>query len=157
MSDTTGIVREQLLLILDEAFPHPSKQWTYFTDDNPDSGLFGMLTNINAEEASKVIGSSSIAANVYHIIFSIYVSAKWISGDNSPVDWNKSWELTAADKNKWREIQEELKISYQKLRSSIETADLSKPEITGGAIGTLAHVAYHMGSIKQKIIVVKQG
>jgi hypothetical protein len=44
----------QLLGVLDEAFEHPPKPWTYFTDHGADAGFFGALAKLSAADASRI-------------------------------------------------------------------------------------------------------
>src|SRR5712691_2706112 len=88
---------EQLLAVLREAFEGPQLNWSYFTDQGAESGLFGTLTSISASAASRVWAGSTIAAHAHHTAFALDASAAWISGDRSPRDWNESWSVMVVD------------------------------------------------------------
>jgi hypothetical protein len=51
----------------------------------------------------------------------------------------------------WARMLDTLRISYQDMRRDIELFASSSKESMGGVIGALAHVAYHLGAIRQKI------
>jgi hypothetical protein len=144
------VVLGQILGVLAEAFDGPHQTWSYFTDSGRDSGLLGTLERLSAADASRVLGRTSIAAHVHHVIFGLEASAAWIEGDRTTRKWSESWSLTEADDERWRRMQEELRSGYRDLRKDIELFAASSAESMGGVVGALAHVAYHLGAIRQK-------
>lgn len=149
-------VTDQLTAILEEAFEHPPKPWSYFTDPSPDAGYFGILAKVTAIEAKRSIGSNSIAAQVKHIIFSMKASMAFIEGNpNSPGpdQWQESWQVAELTEATWKQLQDGLRNAYYALRDNIQSHAALRPEAMGAAMGTIAHVAYHLGAIKQKIAI----
>ena len=144
------VVLGQILGVLAEAFEGPQQNWSYFTDSGRDSGLLGTLGRMSALEASRVLGRTSIAAHVHHVIFGLEASAAWIEGDRTTRKWSESWSLMEADDAEWLHMQEALKSGYRDMRKDIELFAASSAEAMGGVIGALAHVAYHLGAIRQK-------
>lgn len=149
--ETGGAVR-QLLSVLREAAEGPSGSWTYFIDKRPDAGLLGALGTVSAEQASRVWGDTSIAAHAHHIAFAMAASAAAIEGDQTPVDWKESWRATSVDETAWKELVERVSREYQRLRRAVEARASSSGEAFGEAVGAIAHVAYHLGAIRQKIV-----
>jgi hypothetical protein len=147
-----NVVIGQLLGVLDEAFEHPPKPWTYFTDNSADAGFFGTLSKLNAAEASRISGGTSIAAHVHHVTFGLVVSSAWIQGDRSKRDWQESWRVSTVDDAAWSQMQEQLRREYKILRQTIEAHASSGVEAFGGAIAAITHVAYHLGAIRQKVV-----
>lgn len=143
-------VTGQLVAVLKEALDG-AEQWSYFTDHGEDAGLIGTLTKLSAAEASESIGGTSIASHVHHTVFGFRASTAWIKGDRSNRDWQESWRISVVDSAGWQRLQEELRRSYQDLRQAIEQHAETDVLALGGAIGAIAHVAYHLGAIKQKI------
>ncbi|MGH7561631.1 MAG: DinB family protein [Gemmatimonadales bacterium] len=149
------IVR-QLRDVLHEAFegsPHP---WTYFTDNGPagtPGGIFGAIDGIDADRASRPVGpsGSTIAGHVHHLAFSAEASTAWIRGDRSPRDWNESWRVTTVSPEDWAALMQELRRQYDELQAAIEDAALDGEEAFGGAVGVVAHAAYHLAHIRQKV------
>lgn len=145
---------EQLTAILDEALEHPPKPWSYFADSSPDAGYFGVLAKLSASEAGQAVSGTSIAAQVSHVIFSMEVSSAFIRGDLNPPGqkrWQHSWQVPELDEVMWTQMQQELRDAYHELRCTIESHAVSQAQSVGGAIGAIAHIAYHLGAIKQKI------
>ncbi|NIM49043.1 MAG: hypothetical protein GTO22_07260 [Gemmatimonadales bacterium] len=141
----------QLVAVLEEGFEHPPKPWTYFTNNEPGSGLFGTLADLSAADASRPWGGTSIAAHVHHIIFGLGASSAWIQGDRTFRNWAESWSVSTVDDVAWSQLVERLRAGYEALRRSIESHASSSVESMGGAIGAVAHVAYHLGAIRQKL------
>lgn len=151
-------VVDQLLAILDEAFEHPEKPWSYFTDPSPDAGYFGTLAKLSAAEAQQASGATSIAAQVSHVIFALEASSAFIAGDPNPPGlekWQQSWQLAELDDEAWFTLQAKLRDTYQNLRTAIEAHAVSHPHALGGAIGAIAHAAYHLGAIRQKLALLE--
>ena len=144
------VVLGQVLGVLAEAFDGPQQSWSYFTDSGKDSGLLGTLQRMSAADASRVLGRTSVAAHVHHVIFGLAASAAWIEGDRTTRKWSESWSVTEADEEQWSHMLDKLRSGYRDLRKDIELFASSSAESMGGVIGALAHVAYHLGAIRQK-------
>ncbi len=101
---SVGVVKEQLLAVLKEAFEGPTQAWSYFTDNNPEAGMYGTIGPKTAQEASAVTGGTTIAAHVHHATFALGASAAWITGDRSSHDWTESWRISIVDDVSWKEL-----------------------------------------------------
>jgi len=148
---STDIAIQQLLAVIVEAFEGPKQGWSYFTDPGAESGLFGTLAGTNASAASRVWGGTTIAAHAHHIRFSLAASAAWLSGDRAPQKWEESWRVTTVDDADWRSLQRELRSGYDALRQAIQAHAANDIESIGGAVAAVAHTAYHLGAIRQKV------
>jgi len=145
------IVIAQLLAVWRETFEGPAAAWSYFTDPGREGGLFGTLEQLPAATASRVTGQTSIAAHVHHLIFSLEVSAAAIQGDRAPRDWQESWAIKQVEENEWQHLRAKLRLAYEATSKIMSMQALAGPEALGEALGVLAHVAYHLGAIKQKV------
>lgn len=143
---------QQLLSVLREAVEGQSGTWTYFIDKRPDAALLGALEAIKADEASRVWGDNSIAAHVHHAAFAMAASAAAIEGDETAVDWKQSWKVTSVDEAAWKELVSRVAREYQRLRRAFESRASASDAAFGEAVGAIAHVAYHLGAIRQKIV-----
>jgi hypothetical protein len=141
----------QILDVLREAFEGPKERWSYFTDNRSDAGLFGTLGKLAAADASRTRGKTSIVAHVHHVIYGLNASARWIEGDRTTHNWKESWTTGSVNDQEWARMLDKLKVSYQDMRRDIELYASSSKESMGGVIGALAHVAYHLGAIRQKV------
>ena len=147
----------QLAAVLREGFEGPAEKWSYFTDNSPEAGLFGTLTRLSAEEVSRPWGGTSIAAHVGHLVFSLDASTAWISGRWTPRDWKQSWRVSTVDDVAWAGLLDELRAGYDALRRAVEEYAGKSLEAFGGAAGAVAHTAYHLGAIRQKVAAARQG
>lgn len=141
----------QLVAVLREGF-EGAEQWSYFTDHGTDAGLLGTLAKLSARQASEPRGGTSIVAHAHHTSFALDASAAWIRGDRSRRNWQESWSVKQLDEEGWKQLQEELRKRYEDLREAIEKEAATSPEAFGGAAGAVAHVAYHLGAIRQKVL-----
>jgi len=142
---------QQLLAVLAEAFEGPKQNWSYFTDSGAASGLFGTLAGLGAGDASKAWGGTTIAAHVHHAAFAVEASAAWIAGDRGSRDWQESWSASAVNDAEWRRLQQRLRDRYDALRRAIAEHALEGAEAFGGSVAAVAHAAYHLGAIRQKL------
>ena len=135
----------------------PAPEWGYFADAGASAGLVGSIAALTPAQASRPLGPSgtSIAAHLHHLVFSLSVSAAWIAGDLSPVDWNESWRVTTVTADEWLTLQLQLLGTAGALRATIEEHALSSEEAFGGSIGALAHAVYHLAAIRQKATLVQ--
>jgi len=142
---------DQTLAVIREGFEGPPEKWSYFTDSGPEAGLFGTLSRLDAARASQKIGNTSIAAHVHHLIFGTEAVAAWIRGDREPRNWKDSWKVETVNDGEWKEMIESLRKSYGDIKKAIESDGTKDIMSLGAAIGEAAHVAYHLGAIRQKI------
>ncbi len=145
---------EQLLIVLREGYEGPGEDGAFFLG-GPDAGLKTTLARLTPEEASRPWGANSVAAHARHIQFSLAASAAWISGDREARDWNESWNVSAVGADEWSALQRQLGADYEDLRQAIATHGSKDPETLAGAVGAIAHVAYHVGAIHQKLTAAK--
>ena len=141
----------QVVAVLREAIDGPPESWSYFTDNRRDAGYDGTLATVTADEASRMISGTSIAAHTHHAAWAMRRSAAWIRGDRNRWDWSESWRLSTVGEDEWPELRELFRRSYDELREAIEANGLASDESFGGAVGAVAHAAYHLGAIRQKV------
>lgn len=146
---------DQLLAVLLEGFEGPAPKRNYFLDSGPDAGLRRTLAALSAEEASQPWGGNSVAAHAKHLLFSFNAFASFIAGDRTKADWNESWNVSTVDDATWAQLQEDLATAYESLRGAIETHASTSAPAAGGAVGAVAHLAYHIGAIRQKIVALR--
>ncbi len=152
-----SVVIGQLRDVFREALDGPAHRWSYFTDQGPEAGLFGTLAKLGALDASRVVGTGGtpIAAHVFHVTFAFDASAAWIRGDRTPRRWQDSWSVSTVDDTAWAQLVTDLHRGYEDLSVAIQSHGASSEEAIGGALGALAHVAYHLGAIRQKAALLR--
>lgn len=144
-----------IFALLDETFE--SVQGIYL---DRGTSLFETLATISAEEASIPVGGkcATLAAQVKHIAFYLDVLEKAVrSGQFGASDWGKIWrETSAVTPAEWEGMQAALRESYSRIRALVtDTTEWSNHMQIGGAIGVIAHTAYHLGEIRQALCVLQ--
>jgi len=146
----------QLAAVLREGFEGPPGSSSYFTDSRRNTGLFGTLDPITAEQASTPFAGSTIVAHVHHLVFSLEASSAWIRGDHSLRDWGSSWRVSKADDAGWAKLRDNLRRGHADLQKAIDEHAADGVDAVGGAVAVVAHVAYHLGAIRQKTAALKE-
>jgi hypothetical protein len=147
---------QALYALLDETF---DKVHGIYLDKG--TSLFETLAPITAAEASIPVGDkcATLAAQVKHIAFYLDVIDKTVRDPSHPqVDWGEIWRETSTVRaEEWEQIQMNLRQSYDRLKLLInETAEWPSERHIGGAIGAIAHTAYHLGEIRQALCTLKK-
>ena len=124
------------------------------------TSLFETLAGITAAEASIPVGGqcATLAAQVKHTAFYLDVLERVVrTQDTSPVDWDEIWRTVGAvSDDEWTAIQAELRASYDRVVRLIhETPVWPGEQEIGGAIGIIAHTAYHLGEIRQALCTIR--
>lgn len=140
---------DQVLELLRETFEGALPgQGTQYLDH--DSGIRATLSGITAEEASRrVDGRPSIAAHARHMNFHLRVTGEWILGDHSRRDWIGSFEPQTVTKEEWEGVKRDLEASRTELERVLRSLAPEKFVEEGGGMGAIAHLAYHLGAIRQ--------
>jgi hypothetical protein len=143
-----------LKLMLDEVFDNVHG----FILDKGDS-LFETLAGISAHEASIPVGGkcATLAAQVKHTAFYLDSTIDHARDPNYRADWGEIWRtVSRVTPEEWEAIQAELRASYNHILQFIyDTPAWSNEAMIGGAIGVVAHTAYHLGQIRQSLCVLK--
>jgi hypothetical protein len=79
------------------------------------------------------------------------VSAAWIRGERPQTDWKESWTVSEVDDDAWRKLVRDLRSRYERLQSTIALHAWDSDTSMAGSIGVIAHVACHLGAIRQKL------
>ena len=120
---------------------------------NPgDRGLLESLRPLTAAQASaRHDGRSSIASHVRHLHFGLSLLNRWAQGEDDPftgADWNGAWRQQQVTDAEWARLLADLGHEVKTWREAIGSRPWN-PLALGGTIGSVAHLAYHMGAIRQ--------
>jgi len=139
--------------MLREAFAGPPGPWTYFTDTSPGTGVFGTISGLSAAEASREggPGRTTIAGHVHHLGSSLALSTLGLRGQSTSRDRGRSWTVSRVDATGWADLQARLRREYESLLVAVETHAVWDEDALGVAIGAIAHTAYHLGAIRQRL------
>lgn len=150
------VMLEAVQTLLKETFEGPEEHGSWYTESKPGSGLFGTLENLASEEASIPVNGTTIAAQTDHIRYYLWVANSYLNGDEPSKDWNASWKISDVDQSTWGKFKDDLQQEYAQLLKTINSIDSLDEQTANGLLGALAHSAYHLGSIRQMIKVVKE-
>jgi hypothetical protein len=156
MSDVPPVVIATLLTrILREAFEGPPGPWTYFTDTSAAAGVFGTIRVLSAAEASRPAGpgGTTIAGHVNHLSSSLALTTRTVRGGPAERDRSTSWTVTVVDGAQWTDLQARLRRAYEALLVAVETHATWDEDTLGDAVGAIAHTAYHLGAIRQRLTI----
>ncbi|WP_404451906.1 hypothetical protein LG329_16385 [Virgibacillus necropolis] len=138
-----------------ETFEGPPGEGSMFTESRPNSGLFGTLDQLTANEASIAVNGTTVAAHADHTRFYLWgTNAILKDGKQPKMDWGESWKINLVDEKQWNRIKEELRHEYLTLLEAIDVTEWNKL-LANEIPGSLAHSAYHLGAIRQMLKVVK--
>ena len=125
---------------------------------NPgDAGLLRSLDHIPWEAAAQPWpgGNAPIAAHVDHLRYGISLFNRWAGGEANPfatADWAASWKKTVASGEEWQSLRDELGSEVSAWAESLEALESRgalHPVALKGVIASVAHLAYHLGAIRQ--------
>src|SRR5688572_19106154 len=142
-------ILEQVVELLRETFEGAVPgQGTQYLDHT--SGIRATLSALNADQASRRLdGHPSIASHVRHMNFHLRVTAEWIQGDHSRRDWAASFEPQTVTEAEWAALQRDLEASRADVVRTLEGLSPEQFIEEGAGLGSVAHLAYHLGAIRQ--------
>jgi hypothetical protein len=148
-TDLFAKILPTLLRELVHGAPDPSVR-TYILNRG-DTGLLASLDGLSAAVASvSHDGGSSIAAHVDHLRYGLHLINRWARGTPlQDMDWTASWRKNVVSDAEWRALRDELRREAgawdEVLRTPRELSDVE----AGYWAGSVAHIAYHFGAIRQ--------
>ena len=118
-----------------------------------DAGLLRSLDRLTAEDASRSVqGGATIAAHAQHVRYGLSLMNQWAQEGGDPfadATWDAAWKLSRVDAGAWDEIRSGLRSEAARWREVLSAPrEVSSIELSG-MIGSLAHLAYHLGAIRQ--------
>jgi hypothetical protein len=131
--------------------PDPTAR-TYVLNQG-DRGLLASLDRLSAADASKTHGGgSSIAAHVDHLRYGLSLLNPWADGVSPPwpeMDWTVSWRRTIVSEADWLTLREGLRREATRWTEALSTPREVSDVEAGWMAGSVAHLAYHLGAIRQ--------
>ena len=153
---TTTLINSIVELLTEAYAGPPNPKATWFIDNEPDSGILGILKSVSAAKAStSVDGSgksgSTIASNVEHLRWSVANANAAMRGKPYNPNWGESWELLDADEAAWDRLRQELRLEYEALSEALKMQEDLPGDYLNGVLGLIPHAAFHLGVIRQMI------
>jgi hypothetical protein len=141
-----------MVTLLRELLYGPPKEFAFVLNPG-DAGLLASLDKLSAEQASaRPEGRSSIAAHVDHLAYGLSLTNQWIRGEDDPfskADYAASWTRQTVNDDEWRARRKRLADEAGAWVNAAGTPREWDLTTLNGALGSIVHLAYHIGAIRQ--------
>lgn len=118
-----------------------------------DPGLLDSLDRLSAADASAVPaeGTSSVAAHVEHLRYGFSLLNRWTPEHNpfAGADWAAAWKRVRVSDAEWAELRAALREEARQWREQSPRLLAGGDMEVTGAFASAAHLAYHLGAIRQ--------
>lgn len=118
-----------------------------------DAGLLASLDRLTAAAASvSVAGGATIAAHADHVRYGLELLNRWHAGEANPwatADWSAAWRRTSVSDAEWAAVRSALADQARRWHAALKVPREMEPIALNGVIGSVAHLAYHLGAIRQ--------
>jgi hypothetical protein len=150
---TTNEVNQTLARLFSELINGPDSRTGGFVLNTGDAGLMRSLDKLSAADASRSVNDgATIAAHAQHLRYGLSLMNRWAAEGGNPfadAKWDEAWKTSGVDAAAWQEIRnglgDEARRWTQALSAPREVTDIE----LSGMIGSIAHLAYHVGAIRQ--------
>lgn len=124
-----------------------------FILNSGDVGLLRSLAKLSAADASRSVNDgATIAAHAQHLRYGLGLMNRWASEGGNPfadATWDEAWKTREVDAAEWRAIRDGLGDEVRRWLAALGSPrEVTKVELCG-MIGSIAHLAYHLGAIRQ--------
>jgi hypothetical protein len=118
-----------------------------------DIGLLPSLDKLTAADASRSTNDgATIAAHAQHLRFGLSLMNQWAAEGGDPftnAKWDEPWKISSVDDVAWAEIRRGLRRETDRWIGALTAPrEVTNVELTG-MIASVAHLAYHLGAIRQ--------
>ena len=149
----TREISESLMTLFAELVDGAKSGGGAYMLNSGDRGLLRSLELLSAADASRSLeGGATIAAHAQHLRYGLSLMNRWASEGGDPfadAKWDEAWKTRSVDAEGWREIQSGLSGEAQRWQRALGSARAVSREELNGMIGSIAHLAYHLGAIRQ--------
>jgi hypothetical protein len=124
-----------------------------FILNSGDVGLLRSLDRLSAADASRSANEgATIAAHARHVQYGLSLMNRWAREGGNPfadATWDAAWTTTTVDEDEWRSIRTGLELEARRWSEAVGSPREATPVELAGMIGSVAHLAYHLGAIRQ--------
>jgi hypothetical protein len=118
-----------------------------------DVGLLRSLDRLSAADASRSVNDgATIAAHVRHVRYGLSLMNRWAREGGNPfadAKWDEAWKTSRVDAAEWIDIRAGLAEEAQRWIVELGAPREATALELNGMIGSVAHLAYHLGAIRQ--------
>jgi hypothetical protein len=149
----TADVNRTLTRLFSELVDGPDSRTGGFVLNTGDAGLLRSLDTLSAGDASRSVNDgATIAAHAQHLRYGLSLMNRWANEGGNPfadAKWDAAWKTSGVDAPAWQEIRSGLRDEAHRWLQSLSFArDVTDIELAG-MIGSIAHLGYHLGAIRQ--------
>ena len=124
-----------------------------FILNSGDAGLLRSLEALPTADASRSLtGGATVAAHAQHLRYGLSLMNRWATEGGNPfadAKWDEAWKTTVVTDAEWKAIRTGLGDEVGRWKEALGTPrEISTVELCG-VIGSVAHLAYHLGAIRQ--------
>ena len=124
-----------------------------FILNSGDAGLLRSLDKLSAADASRSVNDgATIAAHAQHLRYGLSLMNRWAAEGGDPfadATWDEAWKTSAVDAAAWDEIRDGLRKETRRWLEALGSPREVAPAELTGMISSVAHLAYHLGAIRQ--------
>ena len=115
------------------------------------TGFFDTIDKIDAARASRTTsdGGATIAAHCEHVRFYLEFLSNYMNEKFMMADWKDSWKVKTVTDEEWTALRGQLQKTYQMVTDTFNEIETWNDFKISGALGILAHTAYHLSAIRQ--------
>jgi len=124
-----------------------------FVLNTGDAGLLASLGKLSAADASRSAnGGATIAAHAQHLRYGLSLMNEWAARGGNPfanAKWDDAWKVSGVDGSAWADICGGLRDEAHRWLSALRSPRTVTDIEFSGMIASVAHLAYHLGAIRQ--------
>jgi hypothetical protein len=149
----TKDVTRSLTTLFSELVDGANDPASSFILNSGDAGMLRSIDKLGAADASRSTNAgATIAAHVQHVRYGLSLMNRWAAEGRNPfadARWDEAWKISTVDDARWREIRQGLRDEAARWLGVLESPrDVRGVELCG-MIASIAHLAYHLGAIRQ--------
>ena len=150
--DTTNIA-SVLSGLFSELVDGANRDSDAFILNRGDAGLLQSLDKLSAPDASRSVNDgATIAAHAQHVRYGLSLMNRWATEGGNPfadAKWDEAWKVSGVDAASWEEIRRGLREEAHRWRQALGSARQVTDIELAGMVGSIAHLGYHLGAIRQ--------
>ena len=124
-----------------------------FILNSGDAGLLRSLDTLSAADASRSANEgATIAAHARHVQYGLSLMNRWAREGGNPfadATWDLAWKTSGVNEDEWQSIRTALALETRRWSEALGSPRKVSPVELAGMIGSIAHLAYHLGAIRQ--------
>jgi hypothetical protein len=124
-----------------------------FILNSGDVGLLKSLDRLSSGDASHSVHSgATIAAHAQHVRYGLSLMNRWATEGGNPfadAKWDEAWKISRVTDGEWLDIRRGLRAEAERWLKSLGAPRPVTGLELSGLVGSIAHLAYHLGAIRQ--------